>query len=169
MGLFSKDIKTMDDLFQHGLRDVYYAECQIIGSLPQLIDKATNPDLSKALQDHLEETKEQVVRLEEVFAKLGRKPQGAQCPAIDGLISEADGLAGEVADKLVLDAAIIGAAQSIEHYEIARYGTLVAWCGELGRDDLVRLLETSLNEEKAADKTLSGIALRQGVNRQAAM
>jgi len=168
MGLFSKEIKTMDDLFQHGLRDIYYAECQIIGSLPKLIGKATNGDLTRALREHLEETKEQVMRLEQVFAKLGREPQGAQCPAIDGLISEADDLAGEVADKLVLDAAIVGAAQSIEHYEMARYGTLIAWAQELGREDLVQLLDANLNEEKAADKTLSGIALRKGVNRQAA-
>ena len=168
MGLFSKDIKTMDDLFQHGLRDIYYAECQIIGALPKLIGKATNGDLTGALRDHLEETKEQVVRLEQVFAKLGREPQGAQCPTIDGLISEADGLAGEVADKLVLDAAIVGAAQSIEHYEMARYGTLIAWAEEVGRNDLVELLDANLQEEKAADRTLSGIALRKGINRSAA-
>jgi ferritin-like metal-binding protein YciE len=91
-----------------------------------------------------------------------------QCPAIDGLITEADDVAGEVADKQVLDAAVVGAAQSVEHYEIARYGTLIAWAKELGRDDVVRLLTTNLNEEKAADRKLSNVALRKGVNRKAA-
>jgi ferritin-like metal-binding protein YciE len=140
MGLFTKDIKTMDDLLLHGLKDIYYAENQIVKSLPKLIDKATNRELTKGLSDHLEETKNQIARLDQVFKKLGQQPQGVQCPAIDGLISEADDVAGEVADKQVLDAAVIGAAQSVEHYEIARYGTLIAWADELGRDDVVRLL-----------------------------
>src|SRR5207237_5985225 len=107
-------------------------------------------------------------RLEQVFKLLGQEPKGVRCPAIDGLIAEADDVAGEVADKQVLDAAIVGAAQSVEHYEIARYGTLIAWANELGRDDVVRLLTTNLNEEKAADKKLSSIAERKGVNRRAA-
>jgi len=103
-----------------------------------------------------------------VFKKLGKKPKGVKCPAIDGLISEADELAGEVADKDVLDAAIIGSAQAVEHYEMARYGTLIAWAESVGHDDIVRLLNTNLNEEKAADKKLSSVALRKGVNRKAA-
>lgn len=168
MGLFTKEIQTMDDLLLHGLKDIYYAENKIVNSLPKLIDKATNRELTKGLKDHLEETKKQVVRLEQVFQKLGEKAQGVKCPAIDGLIAEADEIAGEVADKEVLDAAIVGAAQSVEHYEIARYGTLIAWAEALGRDDTVRLLNTNLNEEKAADKKLSTIALRKGVNRKAA-
>jgi ferritin-like metal-binding protein YciE len=168
MGLFSKDIKTMDDLLLHGLKDIYYAENQIVKSLPKLIDKASNRDLSKGLKDHLEETKNQIARLEQVFQKLGKEPQGVKCPAIDGLIEEAGELAGEVADQDVLDAAIVGAAQSVEHYEIARYGTLIAWAESLGRDDVIRLLTTNLKEEKAADKKLSTVALRKGVNRKAA-
>ena len=168
MGLFSKGIKTLDDLFLHVLQDIYYAENQIIKSLPKLIEKATNRDLSKGLKDHLEETKAQVSRLDQVFKKLGKEPQGVKCPAIEGLISEADELAGEVADKDVLDAAIVGSAQAVEHYEIARYGTLIAWAESLGHDDIIRLLDTNLNEEKAADKKLSTVALRKGVNRKAA-
>jgi ferritin-like metal-binding protein YciE len=168
MGLFTKDIQTMDDLLLHGLRDIYYAENQIVRALPSLIDKATNRDLSKGLSDHLEEKKKQVGRLDQVFKKLGHAPKGVQCPAIDGLISESDDLAGEVADKQVLDAAIVGSAQAVEHYEIARYGTLIAWADELGHDDIVRLLTTNLNEEKAADRKLSTVALRKGVNRKAA-
>src|ERR1043165_2416374 len=108
MGLFTKDIQTMDDLLLHGLKDIYYAENQILKALPKLIDKATNRDLTKGLKDHLEETKNQVTRLDQVFQKLGQKPQGVQCPAIDGLIKEADEVAGEVEDKDVLDAAIVG-------------------------------------------------------------
>jgi ferritin-like metal-binding protein YciE len=168
MGLFTKDIETMDDLFLHGLKDIYYAENKIVQSLPKLIEKATNRDLTKGLKDHLEETKNQIARLDQVFQKLNEKPQGVQCPGIDGLIKEADDLAGEVADKEVLDAAIVGAAQGVEHYEISRYGTLIAWADELGRDDVVRLLTTNLNEEKAADKKLSTVAMRKGVNRRAA-
>ena len=168
MGLFTKDIESMDDLFLHGLMDIYYAEKQIIQSLPKLIEKATSRDLSKGLKDHLEETKNQVDRLEQVFQKLGKQPKGVQCQAIDGLISEADEIVGEVADKDVLDAAIVGSAQAVEHYEIARYGTLIAWAGSLGHDDIIRLLNTNLNEEKAADKRLSTVALRKGVKRKAA-
>jgi ferritin-like metal-binding protein YciE len=168
MGLFSKDIQTMDDLLLHGLQDVYYAENQIVKSLPKLIDKATNKDLTKGLKDHLEETEKQVARLEQVFKLLSQEPKGVKCPAIDGLISEADEVAGEVADKTVLDAAIVGSAQAVEHYEIARYGTLIAWADALGRDDIIRLLTTNLNEEKATDKKLSTVALRKGVNRKAA-
>jgi ferritin-like metal-binding protein YciE len=168
MGLFTKDIQTMDDLLLHGLKDIYYAENQIVKALPKMIDKATNRDLTKGLRDHLEETKKQIERLDQVFKKLGQDPQGVKCPAIDGLIKEADELAGEVAEKEVLDAAIVGAAQSVEHYEIARYGTLIAWAEVLGHDDIVRFLNTNLNEEKAADKKLSTVALRKGVNRKAA-
>jgi ferritin-like metal-binding protein YciE len=168
MGLFAKDIETMDDLLLHTLKDIYYAENQIVKSLPKLIEKATNRDLSRGLRDHLEETKNQVTRLDQVFKKLGQDPQGVKCPAIDGLISEADDIAGEVTDKDVLDAAIVGAAQAVEHYEIARYGTLIAWAESIGHDDIVRLLNTNLNEEKAADKKLSTLAVRKGLNRRAA-
>jgi ferritin-like metal-binding protein YciE len=168
VGLFTKDIETMDDLLLHGLKDIYYAENQIVKALPKMIEKATNRDLTKGLKDHLEETNKQVARLDQVFKLLGKEPQGVKCPAIDGLIEEADEVAGEVSDKSVLDAAIVGSAQAVEHYEMARYGTLIAWADELGRDDVVRLLTTNLNEEKAADKKLSTVALRKGVNRRAA-
>jgi ferritin-like metal-binding protein YciE len=168
MGLFSKDIQSMDDLLLHGLRDIYYAENQIVKSLPKMIDKATNRDLTKGLRDHLDETKNQIARLDQVFKQLGREPKGVKCPAIDGLISEADEVAGEVEDRDVLDAAIVGSAQAVEHYEIARYGTLIAWAEALGHDDITRLLNTNLNEEKAADKKLSTVAVRKGVNRKAA-
>jgi ferritin-like metal-binding protein YciE len=167
MGLFTKDIKTMDDLFIHGLQDIYYAENQIAKSLPKMIEQATNRDLAAGLRAHLEETQAQIGRLEKVFAKLGKEPSGVDCPAIDGIIKEADHTAGEVADKTVLDAAIIGSAQAVEHYEICRYGTLIAWAEELGHDEVVRSLTTNLNEEKAANSKLNNIALRKGVNKKA--
>jgi ferritin-like metal-binding protein YciE len=168
MGLFSKDIRTMDELLVHGLQDIYYAENQIVKALPKLIDKSKNRELTKGLKDHLEETRNQIQRLDQVFKKLGRKAEGVKCPAIDGLISEADEVAGEIADEEVLDAAIVGSAQAVEHYEMARYGTLIAWAEALGHDDIIRLLNTNLKEEKAADKKLSTVALRKGVNRKAA-
>ena len=139
MGLFSKDIKSMEDLFLHTLQDVYYAENQIVKSLPKMIEKATNRELASGLRNHLAETESQVSRLEQVFEAIGETPQGTDCPAIDGLIKEADNVAGEVDDKKVLDAAIIGSAQAIEHYEISRYGTLIAWAEELGHDNVIRL------------------------------
>jgi ferritin-like metal-binding protein YciE len=168
MGLFTRDIQNMDELFVHGLKDIYYAENQIVGALPSMIEKSTNRDLTKGLRDHLEETKNQIGRLDQVFKKLGVRAEGVQCPGMDGLIEEANEIASEVEDKEVLDAAIVGAAQSVEHYEISKYGTLIAWAEALGHDDVVRLLNTNLNEEKAADKKLSTIAVRKGVNRKAA-
>jgi len=168
MGLFSKDIGSIDDLLLHGLHDIYYAEQEITKALPKMIDQATNRDLAQGLKTHLEETRKQIERLDQVFKKLGKTPQSADCPAIDGLIKEADNTAGEVEDKSVLDAAIIASAQAVEHYEIARYGTLIAWAEELGHDEIVRFLTTNLNEEKAANTKLNTVALRKGVNRKAA-
>jgi len=166
MGLFSKDIKKMDDLFLHAVQDIYYAENQIVKALPNMIDKATNRELAAGLRDHLKETETQIARLEQVFQRLGQSPKGIDCPAIDGLIKEADDVAGEVEDKKVLDAAIIGSAQAVEHYEISRYGTLIAWAEELGHDNVVSLFNANLKEEKAADRKLNMLA-EGGVNRRA--
>src|SRR5690349_16783294 len=127
MGLFTRDIQSFDDLFLHTLRDIYYAEHQIEKSLPTMIDKATDPSLKQGFETHLRETQDQIVRLHTVFKLLGSEAQGVDCPAIDGIIEEAEDIAGEVADKNVLDAALIAAAQAVEHYEITRYGTLIAW------------------------------------------
>jgi ferritin-like metal-binding protein YciE len=167
MGIFTKDIKSMEDLLIHGLQDIYYAEQQIIKSLPKMIEKATNRDLVAGLKGHLEETNKQVERLQRVFEKLGKQPSGTQCPAIDGIIKEADETAGEIEDKAVLDAAIVANAQAVEHYEMCRYGTLIAWAEELGHDEIVRFLTTNLNEEKAANIKLNTVALRKGVNAKA--
>jgi ferritin-like metal-binding protein YciE len=164
MGLFTQDIKTMEDLFLHQLQDIYYAEQQIAKSLPKMIDKATNSGLKTGLSNHLGETKKQIDRLESCFAKLGQDPKGTTCPAIDGIIKEADDTAGEIADKTVLDVAIVANAQAVEHYEMTRYGTLIAWAEELGHDDIVRFSTTNLNEEKAANSKLNTLATRKGIN-----
>jgi ferritin-like metal-binding protein YciE len=168
MGIFNKDIRSMDDLFLHGLQDIYYAEQQITKALPKMIDKATNRDLAAGFKTHLDETYKQIERLDKVFEKLGQKPSATQCPAIDGIIKEADEVAGEIEDKAVLDAALITSAQAVEHYEMCRYGTLVAWAEQLGHDDVVRFLTTNLNEETATNTKLNTLAMRKGVNRKAA-
>ena len=167
MALFSKDIKTLDDLFVHQLQDVYYAEKQITKALPDMIKKATSPELKAGFEKHLGETENQIKRLEQVFEMHGAKAKTVQCPAIDGIIKEANETAGEVDDPRVLDAALIAAAQAVEHYEIARYGTLVAWAKELGRPDCASVLAETLKEEEATDKKLTELA-EGGVNLQAA-
>jgi ferritin-like metal-binding protein YciE len=167
MGFFSKDITKMDDLFVHTLRDIYYAENQIVKALPEMIEKSSDPQLKQGLRAHLGETKNHVSRLQQVFRLRGQEAKGVDCPAIDGIIEEANEVAGEVEDKAVLDAALIAAAQAVEHYEITRYGSLVAWAKLLGRNDCAALLQQNLDEEKAADKKLTGIA-ESKVNRVAA-
>jgi ferritin-like metal-binding protein YciE len=149
MGIFTKDIHTMEELFAHQLKDVYYAEHRITKALPKMIAKAS----SAALQ--------------EAFALLKIKPDSVTCQAIDGIIKEADEVASEVADPAVLDAGLLAAAQAVEHYEIARYGTLVAWAKRLGHHDAAALFETTLAEERAADQKLSLLANSE-VNAKAA-
>ncbi len=158
MGLFTKEIESMDDLFVHQLKDIYYAEKRILGALPKMMDKATSPELRQGFQSHLEETKGHVLRLEQVFEMHGAQPESVTCPAIDGIIKEADEVSGEVSDKNVLDAALVASAQAVEHYEMTRYGTLIAWAKQLGRADCADLLSQTLEEEKAADQKLTRIA-----------
>jgi ferritin-like metal-binding protein YciE len=167
MGFFSKDIQTLDDLFVHTLRDIYYAEKQIVEALPKMIEKATAPDLKAGFEKHLEETEGHVERVEKVFDMHGVEAKEVDCPAIDGILEEADEVSGEVEDKQVLDAALIASAQAVEHYEITRYGTLIAWAKQLGRDDCASVLAQNLKEEEATDKKLSALAETR-VNREAA-
>ena len=166
MGLFSKDIKTMDDLFVHQLQDVYYAEQQILSALPKMIEKATDASLKQGLESHRRETETHVERLKKVFEMHGAEVKSVKCPAINGIIEEANDI-GDVEDKQVLDAAIIASAQAVEHYEIARYGTLVAWAKQLGRADCASVLEQTLKEEHAADSKLNDLALGT-INKKAA-
>ena len=158
MGIFTKDINTMNDLFVHQLRDIYYAEQQLVKALPKMAEKATDNQLKQGFLTHRDETKTHVQRLEQVFKMLGVDAKAVDCPAIDGIIEEANEVASEVEDKSVLDAALINAAQAAEHYEIARYGSLIAWAKQLGRNDVASLLQKTLEEEKATDQKLTKLA-----------
>jgi ferritin-like metal-binding protein YciE len=167
MGLFSRDIKTLNDLFVHTLRDIYYAEKQIVKALPGMIAKAGDPGLKRGFKTHLDETQNHIARLDEVFRMHGAEAKGVDCPAIDGILEEADDVAGEVADKKVLDAALIAAAQAVEHYEMTRYGSLIAWAKELGRTDCAAVLQRTLDDEKATDQKLTQMA-ESAINLRAA-
>ena len=167
MGLFTKDIETMDDLFVHTLQDIYYAEKQILKALPKMIEKATDAKLRQGFTAHLSETEGHVTRLEEVFRMHGAEAKAVTCPAIDGIIKETNEITGEIEDKRVLDAALVAAAQAVEHYEMTRYGTLIAWATQLGRKDCAAILAKTLDEEKATDAKLTQIAM-DGVNLMAA-
>jgi ferritin-like metal-binding protein YciE len=158
MGLFTKDIKTMNDLFVHQLRDIYYAEQQLVKALQKMAGKAIDPQLKQGFLTHLDETRTHVQRLEQVFQMCGAEVKAIDCPAIDGIIEEAEQTASEVDDKKVLDAALINAAQAAEHYEIARYGSLVAWARHLGRNDCASILQKTLDEEKMTDQKLTSLA-----------
>ena len=158
-------VKSVNDLLMDELQDIYHAEKQLVKALPKMAKKAKSDQLRQAVEHHLEETKGHVQRLEQVFEKLDAKPRAKKCEAMEGLIEEAEELMGEIATPEVLDAAMIGAAQKVEHYEIASYGTLSTLAEELGHTEAARLLEQTLNEEKAADKKLNEIAL-SGVNKR---
>jgi ferritin-like metal-binding protein YciE len=158
MGLLTKPIKSLDDLFVHTLEDVYYAEQQIIKALPKMIAKVSDAQLKQGLETHLNQTKNHTKRLEQVFQMHGVEAKALKCPAIDGIIDEANEIIGDAKDSEVLDAAALAAAQAVEHYEIARYGTLIAWARQLGRTDCATVLEPTLAEEKATDKRLTEIA-----------
>jgi ferritin-like metal-binding protein YciE len=154
MGWFTSDIETFKDLFMHSLQDIYYAEHQIEKALPDMVKKASDAELKKGFSAHLRQTKGQIKRLDQAFKKLKTKPKGTKCPAIDGILDEANEIAGEVDDKMVLNAALIAAAQ------------LSAWAKLLGRPDVARLLTANLKEEKATDKKLNGMAKRK-INKKA--
>ena len=154
MGLLTRDLKSLDDLFLHGLKDIYYVENQIVKNLPKMIDAASDAELKRGLKNHLVETEIQVQRLEQVFELVGENPKGTRCPGIDGILSEGDELLGNVEGRSTTNAAVVASAQAVEHYEISRYGTLIAWATELGKEEVVPLLQGNLREEKAADKKL---------------
>ncbi len=166
MGWFSSDIHDVKDLFLHSMQDIYYAEHQIEKALPDMVYKASDAELKKGFRSHLTQTKGQIKRLDRAFKLLKQEPKGTRCPAIDGIIDEANEIVSEVDDKMVLNAALIAAAQAVEHYEITRYGTLVAWAKLLGHNDIAKLLAMNLKEEKATDKKLNGIATRK-INKKA--
>jgi ferritin-like metal-binding protein YciE len=149
---------TLNELFDDMLKDVYFAENEILKALPKMAKKATSEDLQKAFTDHLEETKGQVKRLDQIFKLLGKKAEGKECHALKGLVKETEELMDEAKSGPVLDAGLIACAQAVEHYEMARYGALSAWADQLDMEEAGELLEETLDEEKAADEKLSDIA-----------
>lgn len=151
-------IKTLDDLFIHTLKDVLYAERKILKMLPKMERAASDDMLKTAFAEHREETEAQIGRLEEVFEAIGKPARGAKCDAMVGLLEETEGLMGEIEDSETMDATLIASAQAVEHYEIARYGTLIAWAKQLGHADAAALLKATLDEEYAADRKLSSMA-----------
>jgi ferritin-like metal-binding protein YciE len=151
-------MKKLDDLFLHMLKDVYHAEKQALRAYPRMVKQIENEELRKAFETHREETLGQIERLEQVFETLNRRARGEPCEAIQGLIEEAKEVMEEAEEPAVLEAGIIAAAQAMEHYEIARYGTLISWARQLGHEDAAKLLEQTLAEEKKTDELLTRIA-----------
>ena len=168
MGLFSESFNSFDDLFSHQLEDVYDAEEQLIDALPKMADASTSSELKTAFNSHLMETREHARRLEQVFSMLGKEASRTTCPAMKGLIKEGSEVVGASGDGRVKDAGLIAAAQRVEHYEMAAYGTLRTLAQQIGREDVARILQKTLDEEGAADKKLTSIAM-SGVNQQAAV
>jgi ferritin-like metal-binding protein YciE len=150
--------KTLDDLFHDTLKDIYFAERKILSALPKMAKAAQSDELRAAFEKHLTETEGQVERLEEVFAEIEARPQGKTCDAIMGIIDEGKEIMGEYKGSPALDAGLLAAAQAVEHYEISRYGTLIAWANELGLKGAARLLKETLAEEEKTDKALSALA-----------
>jgi ferritin-like metal-binding protein YciE len=150
--------KTLNDLFLHTLKDVYYAEKQILRALPKMAKAAESEELKQAFETHREETVGQIERLEEVFKILGKQARGVQCEAINGIIEEGKEVMEDFAESAALDAGILAAAQAVEHYEITRYGSLKTWASELGMRDAAALLDQNLQEEKKTDMLLTEMA-----------
>lgn len=159
--------KTMDDLFLDTLKDIYYAERQILKALPKMARAAQVAELRAGFEQHHTETETHVERLEQIFELLGKAPRGKTCDAILGIIEEGKSVMEDFKGTPALDAGLIAAAQAVEHYEIARYGTLRSWARQLGMSEAVKLLEQTLKEEAATDEKLTALA-EAGVNRKAA-
>lgn len=159
--------KTLDDLFLDTLKDIYYAEKQIVKALPKMAKAATSPQLKAGFEQHLEETEGQIERLEQIFELLGKPARGKTCDAILGILEEGKSIMDEFKGTVALDAGLVSSAQAVEHYEIARYGTLKTWAAQLGMKEAVSLLDATLKEEEATDKKLSQVATGD-VNRKAA-
>ena len=151
--------KTLNDLFHDTLKDVYFAEKKIVATLPKMAKAATSPDLKKAFERHKVETEGHVKRLEQVFNLINAKPQAKTCNALMGIVKEGEGLIEDYKGTSALDPALLAVAQAVEHYEMARYGTLKCWAGELGIDRAVDLLDATLQEERATDKALTSLAV----------
>lgn len=153
-----KSVTTMEELFLHNLKDIYHAEKQLLKALPKMAKAASSDDLRGAFEEHLQETEHQVERLEQVFQILDVAPRGIKCAAMEGLLEEGSEVIDAPMDAAVKDAALIGAANKVEHYEIATYGTLCSYAKQLGYDEALELLVATLDEEKAADRKLTELA-----------
>lgn len=151
-------MKTLQDLFLHHLKDIYHAEKQILRALPKMAKNSATPELKQAFEQHREETIGQVERLEKVFEMLDRRARGEPCEAIQGLIAEAEEVLEDFTDPEARDAGLAAAGQAVEHYEIARYGTLKTWALQLGLRDAANLLDQTLQEEKKADALLTKLS-----------
>ncbi|MES5097220.1 ferritin-like domain-containing protein [Agrobacterium sp. BA1120] len=150
--------KTLDDLFYDTLKDIYYAERQVLKALPKMARAATDPKLKAAFEKHKEETQGQIERLQEVFELIGKRAQGKTCEAIQGIIAEGEEIMEDYKGTAALDAGLISSAQAVEHYEITRYGTLKAWAEKLGHTKVVPLLDATLTEESTTDESLTELA-----------
>jgi ferritin-like metal-binding protein YciE len=150
--------KTLHDLFHDTLKDIYYAEKKILGALPKMAKAAESDELKAAFEKHRTETEGQIERLQEVFSIIEEKPQGKTCPGINGILEEGAEVMKEFKGSVALDAALIAAAQAVEHYEITRYGALTTWAETLGLEDAVTLLKETLGEEEKTDEDLSALA-----------
>ncbi|MFG1277591.1 ferritin-like domain-containing protein [Xanthobacter autotrophicus] len=159
--------KSLHDLFTETLKDIYYAEKQILKALPKMAKSAQSPELKSAFQHHQEQTEGQIERLERVFELLGKAARGKHCPAIVGIIDEGKEIMEDFAGSDALDAGLLAGAQAVEHYEISRYGTLKTWAAQLGMQEAVPLLEATLKEEEETDALLTRLA-NADVNRKAA-
>jgi ferritin-like metal-binding protein YciE len=159
--------KDLNDLFLDTLKDIYYAEKQILKSLPKMAKAAASDQLRAAFEKHQDETEGQIGRLEQIFELLDKPARGKKCDAIEGILDEGKEIMDEYKGASALDAGLLAAAQAVEHYEISRYGTLKSWAGKLGMNEAVRLLDQTLNEEKKTDDTLTKIA-ETAVNAEAA-
>jgi ferritin-like metal-binding protein YciE len=155
---------SLQELYVEQLKDLYDAEHQIIKAVPKMIEAATSNGLKEALAEHLEVTQEQTTRLEQIFAALGEKPKGEKCKGMQGVLQEGNDLVGEIKDESVRDAAIVAAAQRVEHYEIAGYGTVRSYANLFGDDEATQLLQQTLDEEKEADQKLTTLAREIDVN-----
>ena len=155
----SKSPKQLKDLFHDTLKDIYFAEKKIVATLPKMAKAASSPDLKKAFEKHKIETEGHIKRLEEVFGLIEAKPQAKTCDAIMGIVKEGEGIIEEYKGSSALDAALVAVAQSVEHYEMSRYGTLKCWAEELGIDKAISLLDATLQEERATDKALTDLAV----------
>jgi ferritin-like metal-binding protein YciE len=154
----AKKEKTLHDLFEDGLKDIYYAEKKILAALPKMAKATQSEELASAFQQHRDETEQQLERLDQVFQAIDQQPKAKKCPGIEGIIAEGKEIMEEFKGMPALDAGLLAAAQAVEHYEITRYGTLIAWAEKLGLEDAIALLKQNLDEEKETDEKLTQLA-----------